>query len=313
MGYWAEPKFDGIRAQVHAENGRVEIYTRDLKRVTDQFADVARAAKSFQASVILDGELIAYSEDAPLSFFDLQKRLGRKTEDDLFAAASDVPVTFRAFDLLALDGESFLRRPLRERRAALETLPLPARVEVAPTWPVRDVSEVEAAFRGERQHGHEGLVLKDSASLYQPGRRGQSWLKVKEEFATLDVAVVFVEPGHGKRSHVLSDYTFAVRDEDGHLWPIGKAYSGLTDEEIEEFTEHFRANTIAKHGRALEVRPNVILEVAFDTIQPSERHPSGLALRFPRIKRIRRDKTLNEIDTLDYAWKLAKRRPGAAA
>jgi DNA ligase 1 len=311
--YWAEPKFDGIRAQLHVERGRVEIYTRDLKRVTGQFADVARAAKLIEPSVILDGELIAFAENAGLSFFDLQKRLGRKTEDDLFAAASDVPVTFRAFDLLAAGGESLLRLPLRDRRAALEKLTLPAGVEVASVSPVRSASEAEAAFRAERQRGHEGLVLKDSASLYQPGRRGQGWLKVKEEFATLDVVVVFVEPGHGKRSHVLSDYTFAVRDEHGQLWPIGKAYSGLTDEEIEEFTEHFRANTIAKHGRVLEVQPNVILEVAFDTIQPSDRHPSGLALRFPRIKRIRRDKTVNDIDTLDYAWKLANRARTAGA
>ena len=309
MEYWAEPKFDGIRAQLHAENGRVEIYTRDLKRVTGQFADVARSAKELEPSVILDGELIAFAENAALDFFDLQKRLGRKTEDDLFAAVSDVPVIFRAFDLLALNGASLLRQPLRERRAALEALALPDRLTIAPVWPVRSAAEVEAAFRAERKRAHEGLVLKDAASPYQPGRRGQSWLKVKEEFATLDVVVVYVEPGHGKRSHVLSDYTFAVRDEHGQLWPIGKAYSGLTDEEIEEFTEHFRANTISKRGRALEVRPNVVLEVAFDTIQPSDRHPSGLALRFPRIKRIRRDKTVSDIDTLDFAWGLAGRKP----
>jgi DNA ligase-1 len=258
-------------------------------------------------SAILDGELIASTENRALTFFDLQKRLGRKTEDDLFAGSSDVPVTFRAFDLLALDGQSLLRNSLRERRAALDALALPASLEVAPVWPIRNAAEVEAAFRAERQRGHEGLVLKAADSLYQPGRRGQSWLKVKEEFATLDVVVVFVEPGHGKRNHVLSDYTFAVRDGEGRLWPIGKAYSGLTDEEIEEFTEHFRANTVAKHGRALEVRPNVVLEVAFDTIQPSDRHPSGLALRFPRIKRIRRDKNVSDIDTLDYAWKLARK------
>jgi DNA ligase-1 len=305
--YWAEPKFDGIRAQLHAETGRVEIYTRDLRRVTEQFADVVRAARSLKDAAIMDGELIAYSATGALTFFDLQKRLGRKTEDDLFAGSSDVPVIFRAFDLLALNGESFLRRPLSERRAALENIILPAGIEVAPRWPIRITSEVEAAFRAERKRGHEGLVLKDSASLYQPGRRGQSWLKVKEEFATLDVVVVAVEPGHGKRSHVLSDYTFAVRDKSGQLLPIGKAYSGLTDEEIEELTEHFRSHTIAKRGRLLEVTPDIVLEVAFDTLQPSDRHPSGLAMRFPRIKRIRRDKSLNDVDTLDHAWTLAHR------
>ena len=310
--YWAEPKFDGIRAQLHAAEGRVEIYTRDLKRVTEQFADVVRNARALQEDVILDGEIIAYTEGGTLSFFDLQKRLGRKTEDDLFAATNDVPVVFRAFDLLAKNADSFLRRPLQERRAALEKLSLPPGLEIAGYWPIRSASEVEAAFRAERARGNEGLVLKAASGLYQPGRRGQSWLKVKEEFGTLDVVVVFVEPGHGKRSHVLSDYTFAVRNEEGRLLPIGKAYSGLTDEEIEEFTEHFRANTVAKHGRALEVTPNVVLEVAFDTIQPSTRHASGLALRFPRIKRIRRDKTVADIDTLAYAWKLAGRKAPAA-
>ena len=150
-------------------------------------------------------------------------------------------------------------------------------------------------------------VLKDPESIYSPGRRGMFWFKLKKELATLDVIVVAAELGHGKRNHVLSDYTFAVRDEtSGELLTIGKAYSGLTDVEIAELTEHFKKQTIANHGRYREVKPDTVLEIAFDSIQPSTRHASGLALRFPRIKAIRRDKTVDAIDTLEYARSLMK-------
>ena len=149
-------------------------------------------------------------------------------------------------------------------------------------------------------------MIKDPKSFYTPGSRGMSWFKLKKELATLDVVVIAAELGHGKRNHVLSDYTFAVRDEEsGRLLPIGKAYSGLTDAEIAELTEHFTQNTIVHHGRYREVKPDTVLEVAFDSIQPSTRHASGLALRFPRIKAIRRDKTTEAIDTLAYAQRLA--------
>jgi DNA ligase-1 len=166
---------------------------------------------------------------------------------------------------------------------------------------------VEAAFLQSRQRGNEGLMAKDPRSIYLPGRRGQAWLKLKKAYATLDVVVVGVEWGHGKRRHVLSDYTFAVRDEaTDRLLPVGKAYSGLTDVEIAHYTEHFLQHTLEEHGRYRLVQPNVVLEVAFDTIQPSERHASGYALRFPRILRIRDDKPVSEIDTLAFCRKLAE-------
>jgi len=162
-------------------------------------------------------------------------------------------------------------------------------------------------FQQARRRLNEGLMIKDPESFYLPGTRGMFWFKLKRELATLDVVVVAAEFGHGKRNHVLSDYTFAVRDEStGELLPIGKAYSGLTDAEIAELTEHFKQNTIVDHGRYRRVKPNVVLEVAFNSIQPSTRHASGLALRFPRIKAIRRDKDVGSIDTLQYARDLAK-------
>jgi DNA ligase-1 len=184
---------------------------------------------------------------------------------------------------------------------------MPNRFRVAEVSSARSAEEIEAAFQMARRRFNEGLMVKDPESQYRPGRRGLSWLKLKKELATLDVVVVAVELGHGKRNHVLSDYTFAVRDEEsGALLPIGKAYNGLTDREIAELTEHFRKNVINDRGRYLEVKPEVVLEVAFNSIQPSNRHASGLALRFPRIKSIRRDKTVDAIDTLAYARRLAE-------
>ena len=304
-GAWTEDKFDGIRAQIHLGRGRAEIFTRDLRQITGQFADLARSARTHAGEAILDGEILAYDQRRRLTFFDLQKRLGRKTEDDLFGGAGDIPVVFKAFDLLFLDGAPLLKRPLAERRLALESLVLPPGLEVAPIHRVASAQEIEAAFHAARARGHEGLIIKDGASFYTPGRRGQAWLKFKKELATLDVVVVGAEQGHGRRSHVLSDYTFAVRDDkSGQLLTIGKAYSGLTDPEIEELTEHFTATTTARHGRYREVNPEIVLEIAFDSIQPSDRHASGLAMRFPRIKAIRRDKAPDQIDTLASARRL---------
>ena len=165
--------------------------------------------------------------------------------------------------------------------------------------------EIEAAFQGARAHGNEGLIIKDPASLYTPGRRGLAWLKLKKELATLDVVVVGAEWGHGKRNSVLSDYTFAVKDDfTGELRTIGKAYSGLTDAEILELTTHFQQNILATRGKYHEVNPDVVLEIAFDSIQPSTRHTSGLSMRFPRIKALRRDKQPGEIDTVNFARSL---------
>jgi DNA ligase-1 len=217
-----------------------------------------------------------------------------------------VPVIFVAFDLLFFDGRSLLRTPLRERRELLRGLKLPPKFQVATVVAAHSANEIEIEFKRARLRLNEGLMIKDPESFYSPGRRGLFWFKLKKELATLDVVVVAAELGHGKRNHVLSDYTFAVRDENsGELLPIGKAYSGLTDAEIAELTEHFKQNTLVDRGRYREVTPDIVLEVAFNSIQPSTRHASGLALRFPRIKAIRRDKTIENIDTLAYAQQLA--------
>jgi DNA ligase 1 len=308
---YLEDKFDGIRAQLHRTAQRVEIFSRDLRRITGQFPELADQARNLQEELIIDGEIIAFQEGRRLTFFDLQRRLGRKSDgEDLFArATADVPVAFVVFDLLWLNGQSLLTTPLRERRRRLSRVRLPSQFQVASIIPAHSAAEIEQTFQQARRRLNEGLMIKDPESFYLPGTRGMFWFKLKKELATLDVVVVAAELGHGKRNNVLSDYTFAVRDEaTGDLLPIGKAYSGLTDGEIAKLTEHFKQNTIADHGRYRTVKPDVVLEVAFNSIQPSTRHASGLALRFPRIKAIRRDKNVDSIDTLQYARDLAKQR-----
>ncbi len=306
---WLEEKYDGIRCQLHKQGGRVELYSRDLKRISGQFPDLVRAAQAWPRDFIGDGELLAWREGRALPFAELQKRLGRKGDD--FFLGAEIPVSISFYDLLWLNGRGLLKEPLSARRARLESIfevnPAPSSFTLAPVGVAHTAVEIEAAFLTARQRGNEGLMAKDPRSIYTPGRRGLAWLKLKKAYATLDVIVVGVEYGHGKRRDVLSDYTFAIRDEehDHRLLTVGKAYSGLTDVEIAQLTEHFLASTIEVRGRYRIVVPDVILEVAFDIIQPSTRHQSGYALRFPRIARIRTDKTVAEIDTLETCRRLA--------
>ena len=302
---WVEDKFDGVRAQLHrGAGGRVEIYSRDLRRVTAQFDEIAQKAAQLPVDAIFDGEIVAYEKGQKLTFFDLQKRLGRRAPD-LFMGET-VPITYLIFDLLYLDGRSLLTQPLTERRRLLDSLTFPHETLRPVDLARADSAEaIEREFKAARGRRNEGLIIKDPASLYTPGRRGMAWIKLKKELATLDVVVVGVEWGHGKRNAVLSDYTFSVKDEHtGELRTIGKAYSGLTDAEILDLTERFQNITVAVRGKYHEVRPEVVLEIAFDAVQPSSRHASGLALRFPRIKAIRTDKTPAEIDTVAYARSL---------
>ena len=308
---WLEEKYDGIRCQLHKQGERVELYSRDLKRITGQFPDLARAAQAIAGDFIGDGELLAWRDGRALPFAELQKRLGRKGDD--FFLGEEIPVSISFYDLLWLNGRSLLKEPLSARRALLDALFTrhPAggqrQFTVAPTREAHSAADIEAAFLAARQRGNEGLMAKDPQSPYTPGRRGLAWLKLKKAYATLDVVVVGVEYGHGKRRDVLSDYTFAIRDEENgnRLLTVGKAYSGLTDAEIAQLTEHFLAHTLEVRGRLRTVVPDTVLEIAFDIIQPSPRHQSGFALRFPRIARIRPDKSIADIDTLETCRRLA--------
>ena len=301
-----EDKIDGVRAQLHKVGGEVRIFARGLEQVTDAFPELVSGFLTAEGDFALDGELVALNEQGrPRPFQALQARLRRTSPDPSLVAAT--PVTLIAYDLLA-DGErDLLSVPWRERRASLEEFAKARapRGRVFMVNPVHafdaDASFVETldlAFLAERARGHEGIVLKRLDSPYEAGRRGQAWIKVKRAFATLDVVVTAAEEGHGRRAGVLSDYTFAVwRGED--LVNVGKAYSGLTDVEIDEMTRRLELLTVEHAGGVRLVRPEIVLEVAFDGVQPSSRHDSGFALRFPRILRIRADKKPADADTVD--------------
>jgi len=303
---WTEDKYDGIRAQLHRRGDEVRLFSRDLHDVSGQLPEIEAAARDLDWDGILDGEVLAFRDGQVLPFLALQKRLGRKAPPA--SVLAEVPVAYVAFDLLAVGprgGEAvpLLEVPLRDRRARLEGLGLaaadPARFALSRLATAASAEDLERLFAAARARRNEGLMVKDPGSPYSPGRRGYGWLKMKKALATIDCVVVGVELGHGKRHGVLSDYTFAVRDEaSGDLVPIGKAYSGLTDAEIAALTRWFEAHTISRHGRYRAVEPAVVVEVAFDVIMRSSRHASGFALRFPRIARVRDDKPLAEIDTL---------------
>jgi DNA ligase-1 len=309
---WVEDKYDGIRAQLHKRGSDVRLYSRDLHDVSNQFPEIVDAAKPLRWTGVVDGEILAFKDGLVLPFISLQARLGRKTPSEQIK--TDIPVVFVAFDLLALgpgddpDGDAtvdpLLREPLRKRRELLDGIDLPlvdagGRFTRSHLGVARDADALEVAFAEARGRRNEGLMVKDPTSGYSPGRRGLGWLKMKKALATIDCVVVGVEVGHGKRHGVLSDYTFAVRDEaTGKLVNIGKAYSGLTDAEIAEMTAWFEAHTIARFGRYRQVEPTVVVEIAFDVIVRSKRHASGFSLRFPRIHALRPDKSVDDIDTV---------------
>jgi DNA ligase-1 len=305
-----------MRGQAHVQDGRVAIYSRTLDEISIRFPELHDPLAAMTTDVILDGEIITARGDEILPFSQLQKRLGRKVVSEELQAST--PVVFVAWDLLYASGKVLIDHPLQTRRAQLEDLLSTAggrtdigRVRLSRAQRCSSVSELDDEFDAARARGNEGLMIKDPASSYKPGRRGREWLKLKKALATLDVVVTTVELGHGKRRNVLSDYTFAVRrsEADSELLNVGKAYSGLTDVEIAQMTEWFRAHTIQEfaHGRVRIVEPRIVIEVTFDRVQPSKRHKSGYALRFPRIVRLRPDKNADEIDTLETVQRLASR------
>jgi DNA ligase 1 len=334
-----EDKYDGIRCQLHAgdlnQPGRVALFSRSKDNMTASFPELASAFSGLRQRLILDGEILAWSrtEHRALPFSSLQPRLGRRrvTEE----MQRDTPVVFMAFDVLYCEGKMVLDRSLRERRALLEHVTSTnadqtivssvgaygqenlfvrseekafPRLMLAPAVRLKSAEQLEVAYVEARARGNEGVMLKALNSIYQPGRRGLAWLKLKRELATLDVVVTAVEYGHGKRAGVLSDYTFAVRDGD-QLRNVGKAYSGLTDEEIDELSNWFQEHTVEDFGYVRSVETNIILEVAFNNVMRSNRHDSGFALRFPRILRIRKDKPIEEIDTLERVEEIYASQP----
>jgi DNA ligase-1 len=307
--YVVEDKYDGIRAQVHKAGDRVELYSRTFDRITNRYPELVEPLLAIPGSYVIDGEVLAFTEGKAIPFTDFQTRLGRKNVAD--ELRTKLPSSLVAFDILERDGRALLDASFDERQTILRSLPLVPPVIFAEHQRVELSGEalvavLEREFAAARERGNEGLMVKDPRSPYRPGRRGMEWLKVKRPLRTLDVVVTAVEWGHGKRRGVLSDYTFAIRDGE-RLLNIGKAYSGLTDKEIAEMTKYFLEHTIQDYGRVRTVLPDTVIEVAFDQIQPSDRHESGYAMRFPRIARLRPDKLVSEIDTLETVRQIAGR------
>jgi len=303
--FLAEDKLDGIRAQVHKSgegvSARIAIYTRTLDRIDGSFPDVLQQVAGLPGDFLLDGEIVPYQGGQVLPFGQLQKRLGRK--NPAAAMLRQNPCAFIAFDILYRDGRLLMDEPLNVRRAELDALQTGTPLPVLAQTLVTTSDDIVAVFAASRERRNEGIILKDPASIYAPGRRGGMWFKLKTHLPTLDCVVTAAETGHGKRRNSLSDYTFAVWDDlsggaDAALVNVGKAYIGVTDEEIARLTELFTEITTVNHGRVREVKPQLVLEIAFDQIQRSERHASGYALRFPRVKRIRWDKRPEDADRL---------------
>jgi DNA ligase 1 len=292
--FYVEDKYDGIRSQVHWDHGKVRIFTRGMEEATHSFPEVVQGLMHLPGSGMADGEILAWRDERAMNFTMLQQRLARKKVSAELLA--EIPVIFLGYDVLYRDGRLLTGLPFEERRKELEALPL--RVS-----PVEKIVEIDARFAAARARGNEGLMLKRAGSVYETGKRSGNWLKVKRAFATLDVVVTAAEQGTGRRATMLSDYTFAIQDGEKFL-NIGKAYSGLTDEEIRQLTRLFKSIATGKYGRVTVVKPEVVLEVAFDGIQKSPRHKSGYALRFPRILRWRTDKKVGEIDTLERVKEL---------
>jgi len=342
LSYFAEAavedKYDGIRAQAHVAGGEVKFFSRTRDEITESFPELPDALAGLPQDAILDGEIVAWKPAARQArpFSVLQQRLGRKKVSDKMLR--EVPVAFLVFDVLYAGGELVIDRTLRERARILDELLAAERKTIhhrdaetrrktgqgnfvfedqdadhamaaasliirAPVFRAESPDELEELFAAAQERGNEGLMIKDLNSAYTPGKRGKSWLKMKRELATLDVVVTAVEYGHGRRVGVLSDYTFAVWDGN-KLVNIGKAYSGLTDDEIAEMTRWFLEHTTEDQGFRRVVEPKIVLEVAFNNMMQSDRHESGYALRFPRIVRLRPDKSAEEADTIERAHEI---------
>jgi DNA ligase-1 len=335
-GWLAEWKWDGIRAQLIVRGGRVYLWSRGEELITDRFPEVAGVATGFSDGTVLDGEILAWRGDRPLAFAALQQRIGR--ERQVARVARDIPVVFMAYDVLEHAGVDVRATPLVDRRARLEAIvaglppavaeppasaaraPLLPFEDEAPAGPAQDTIRVSpvvteatwdalAGVRAEsRRLAVEGLMLKRLTSAYGVGRKRGDWWKWKIDPHTIDAVLIYAQPGSGKRASLLTDYTFGVW-HDGELVPVAKAYSGLTNEEILEMDRWIRRHTVERFGPVRHVEPIHVFELGFEAIAPSTRHRSGIAVRFPRMLRWRKDKPASEADTLAALEALMRGEP----
>lgn len=312
LAQWqVEWKWDGIRAQLVRRQGESFLWTRGEELVTDRYPEVIAVAEALPDGTVLDGELLPWKEGKVLPFAQLQRRIGRKSVGKKML--TDVPVVFLCYDLIEVNGADWREQPLHERRRRLgeliasldSTTILLSPVATAPSWAALATLRAES-----RERMVEGFMLKRVDSPYRVGRQRGDWWKWKVEPYTVDAVLINAQRGSGKRASLYTDYTFGVWDEDGNLVPFAKAYSGLTDEEIRQVDRFVRANTKERFGPVRTVTPALVFELAFEAIQRSNRHKSGIAVRFPRIARWRHDKKIEEADTLATIQKMLPPQAG---
>lgn len=296
----AEWKWDGIRGQIIKRNGELFIWSRGEELVTDQFPELHFLANELPDGTVLDGEILSVKEGKVQAFSILQQRLNRKTINK--AQLNDALVGFYTYDLLEHKGRDLREDPLATRRQLLEQtiqqLQTQDIVALSPIVIFSDWTSLAKLREGARELNSEGIMLKKLDSLYHSGRKRGDWWKWKINPYTVDTVMIYAQKGSGRRANFYTDYTFAVRDGD-QLITVAKAYSGLTDAEIKEVDRFVKKNAVEKFGPVRTVKPELVFEIAFEGIAESKRHKAGLALRFPRIARWRKDKKADEINTLD--------------
>lgn len=302
----AEYKWDGIRGQLIKRNTEIFIWSRGEELVTPQFPELVTALEHIPGNFVLDGEILAVNDDEVLNFNELQKRLNRKTITPKMLR--EIPVKVFVYDILEFNDEDLREKPLSERRKILENLietyPV-EHIKISGSVPFKNWDDLIAIRENSRENNSEGLMLKQKNSHYHSGRKKGDWWKWKVDALTIDAVLIYAQKGSGRRSGYYTDYTFAVKKDD-QLVTIAKAYSGLTDKEIMEVSRFVTKNSLEKFGPVRTVKPELVFEIAFEGIGFSNRHKSGVALRFPRIVRWRRDKKADEIDDIEEVKKLIK-------
>lgn len=306
--YRVEWKWDGIRAQLIKREGSIYIWSRGEELSTHRFPEIAEAAKDLSADGVWDGEILVMRNNDIQSFGELQTRLGRKTVSKQLRASH--PVIFRAYDMLEYNGKDLRNMPLHHRISMLEQSTTEVGCIHHHAAPKLSSWEEATQLRNEsRMHKAEGFMIKPLNSKYEAGRKRGIWWKWKVDPLTIDAVMIYAMRGHGRRANLYTDYTFAVRDGDD-LVPVCKAYSGLTDEEIRSVDRFVKTNTHERFGPVRRVEPELVFEIAFEGIRASARHKSGVAMRFPRIARWRKDKPVSEIDTLSHLQSIVQMLEG---
>ena len=297
--WMAERKWDGIRGQIVVRESKIYIWSRGEDLVTDKFPELQSMVHTLPDGIVLDGEIIAYKDGNPLSFNVLQTRIGRKTVSK--KTLTDAPVSFIAYDILEVNGQDIRATPMMERRKILERLFKEhdhPNLKLSPEVHFTSWKQLAEERAKSREYACEGIMLKRKSSDYKVGRKRGDWWKWKIDPLSVDAVLIYAMRGHGRRSNLYTDYTFAVWDGDD-LVPFAKAYSGLTDEEFRQVDAFVKKNTIERFGPVRSVKPQLVFEIHFEGIARSKRHKSGVALRFPRMHRWRKDKPMQEANTLE--------------